>query len=79
MHSVSNKDAIRLWHIVVVSWADFSNQTTMIAITKNEGSFVRPAMLMLSYQQMASTEKVRQESNDRLISVHISGEIGDVQ
>ena len=43
MHSVSNKDAIRLWLMVVVSWAGFSNQTTMIAITwgtKNEGSFV---------------------------------------
>ena len=31
MRSVSNKDAIRLWlmHMVVVSWAGFSNQTTM--------------------------------------------------
>ena len=41
IRSVSNKDAIRLW--LVVSWAGFSNQTTMIAITrgtKNEGSFV---------------------------------------
>ena len=40
MRSVSKKDAIRLWLIVVVG---FSNQTTMIAITrgtKNEGSFV---------------------------------------
>ena len=41
MRSVSNKDAIKLW--LVVSWAGFSNQTTMIGITwgtKNEGSFV---------------------------------------
>ena len=48
MRSVSNKDAITLWLMVVVSWAGFSNQTTMIAITwgtKNESSFVRPARL----------------------------------
>ena len=37
MHSVSNKDAIRLWLTVVVSWAGFSNQTTMIAITGGGG------------------------------------------
>ena len=48
MRSVSNKDAIRLW--LVVSWAGFGNQTTMIGITwgtKNEGSllYIRPARL----------------------------------
>ena len=42
--SVSNKDAIRLWHIWWwFHWASFRNQTTMIAITrgtKNEGACV---------------------------------------
>ena len=44
MRSVSNKDAIRLWHIWWwFHWASFRNQTTMIAITrgtKNEGACV---------------------------------------
>ena len=43
MRSVSNKDAIRLWHIWWwFHWAGFINQTTMIAITwgtKNEGTW----------------------------------------
>ena len=58
MRSVSNKDAIiiRLWHMLVVSWAGFSNQTTMLAITwgtKNEGSFVRLARLARNTAQTA--------------------------
>ena len=56
MRSVSNKDAIRLWHMLVVSWAGFGNQTTMLAITwgtKNEGSFVRLARLARNTAQTA--------------------------